>query len=60
MPSHSQEHTLTVLTNPSLEGFHQYLYDRDNEWWCSVQDGHNVVELLVRELTDTCQGYVNL
>jgi hypothetical protein len=23
-------------------------------------DGHNVIELFVRELTDSCQGYVNL
>ncbi|KAL1524751.1 hypothetical protein AB1Y20_019634 [Prymnesium parvum] len=37
-----------------------YQYDAENEWWKNPNDGHLLVELLVRELMHSTSVYINL
>eukprot|EP00966_Prymnesium_polylepis_P308414 7127283-Prymnesium_polylepis.1 len=37
-----------------------YNYDAENEWWSNANDGHLMVELLVRELMHITSVYINL
>jgi frataxin-like iron-binding protein CyaY len=48
-----------LLFSP-LSGPKYYHYDVDNRWWCAVDDGHLLDELLVRELMHITSVYLNL
>jgi frataxin-like iron-binding protein CyaY len=36
MLAKDKENGFITMFSP-ISGFHQYMYDHDNEWWCSVQ-----------------------
>jgi frataxin-like iron-binding protein CyaY len=48
-----------LLFSP-ISGPKYYAYDTSNRWWCAVDDGHLLDELLVRELMHTTSVYLNL
>lgn len=48
-----------VLQVPRL-GLFRYIYDEDNDRWVGENDGHNLEELLTRELMRVSQGYLQL
>ena len=41
-------------------GTFRYIYDEENERWVGENDGHNLEELLTRELMRVSQGYLKL
>lgn len=43
-----------------VSGPRWYEYDKDNAWFANKQDGHLLIELLVRELMHSTSVYVNL
>ena len=48
-----------LLFSP-VSGPKYYDYDAANGWWSNPQDGHLLVELLVRELMHSTSVYINL
>ncbi len=34
-----------------------YVYNETTEQWLSTIDGHNIIEIISRELNDHCKGY---
>lgn len=52
----TQEMTLMVGDGIS----HNYTYDRGNERWVSLRDGHLLDELISREVSLRCKGFFNI
>lgn len=50
----------TLLLFSAASGPRYYVYDADNDWWRNPDDGHLLVELLVRELMHSTSVYINL
>lgn len=38
----------------------KYVYDADNDWWSSIEDGHLLHEFFSREIMRVCEGFPNL
>lgn len=49
-----------LLLFSATSGPRYYVYDADNDWWHNPDDGHLLVELLVRELMHTTSACINL
>lgn len=49
-----------LLLFSAYSGPRYYVYDAENEWWASPDDGHLLIELLVRELMHSVNVYINL
>ena len=45
------------LFSPRDMQTHSYRYDRIYDAWMNVEDEHNMLELLMRQLTSSCNGY---
>ena len=43
-----------------ISGPKYYEWDSENLWWHSTQDGHQLVEIMVRELMHITSVYINL
>jgi frataxin-like iron-binding protein CyaY len=48
-----------LLFSPT-SGPKYYVFDAENDWWVSPDDGHLLVEILVRELMHTTSVCINL
>lgn len=48
-----------LLFSPVI-GPKRYIYDPANDWWANPDDGHQLIELLVRELMHSTSVYINL
>ena len=55
-----QEFNGQLLLFSPLSGPKYYTYDAGNRWWCAIDDGHLLDELLVRELMHVTSVYLNL
>mmetsp|Transcript_27282 Transcript_27282/g.45481 ORF Transcript_27282/g.45481 Transcript_27282/m.45481 type:complete len:163 (+) Transcript_27282:19-507(+) len=55
-----QESNRQLLLFSPVTGPQYYEFDPENRWWKSPNDGHLMVELLVRELMHSTSVYINL
>jgi len=49
-----------LLLFSAASGPRYYVYDAENDWWYNKEDGHLLIELLVRELMYSTSVYINL
>ena len=49
-----------LLLFSAVSGPRYYSYDESNDWWYNADDGHLLVELLVRELMHSTSVCINL
>ena len=53
----AQEHTKSVSFISPLGSVCVYQYDANVDVWKSEADGHDIIELMSRDLVQLCQGY---
>lgn len=58
LDKNSQEQSLQLIIGDGIS--HNYIYDKSRECWVSSTDGHQIDELLCREITRKCLGFFNI
>lgn len=56
LSSSPDDSTLSMMS-PLSGTVHRYTFDKRNEQWTSLKDGHLLTELFVREIVLKCKGY---
>jgi frataxin-like iron-binding protein CyaY len=50
----------TIYYSSPFSGITKYIYDTSNECWISNRDGHFLFDNLLREITKSCSGLLEL
>ena len=54
------QETQTIKLKTPLSGVHIYKFEPDQNIWLSIQNTHNLEEMLMREFAEFSKGYLNL
>ncbi len=46
-----------ISVQSPVNGGHAYTFDAERDWWVDVNDDHNLLELLSRDLMYVAKGY---
>jgi frataxin-like iron-binding protein CyaY len=46
-----------ISVQSPVSGGHAYAYDPDRDWWCDINDDHNILELFSRDVMYVASGY---